>query len=293
MATTAAPPTLPSLGGAVETDPERCSDGSCRAAILTVRAGDLMSRDDLLAAEEALEIRVAGTAPVITMRTPGHDLELAAGLLLSEGLVRRGDDIARLDQTGNHSVGVLLKSFTDKKGALLRRSSLSNSACGVCGKDKLNLEPMHALPPLPEAPRIGPELLYQLPQKLRAAQGVFENTGGLHAAALFDANGKLKAVREDVGRHNALDKLNGWALLNDRLPLHDHIVLLSGRASFELLQKCIMARVPVVCAISAPSSYAVRLAREFGVTLVGFLRGERFNVYAAPNRIIGRGASSA
>jgi FdhD protein len=222
------------------------------------------------------------------MRTPGHDLELAGGLLLSEGLIQSRDDIAALEPVAGaaDAVGILLKSLTESDAGRLRRSSLSNSACGVCGKDKLNLEPMRRLPPLPDGPRVAPDVLFQLPQRLRAAQGVFEHTGGLHAAALFDANGELQAVREDVGRHNAMDKLNGWALLSDRLPLHDHVVLLSGRASFELLQKCVMARVSIVCAISAPSSYAVRLAREFGVTLAGFLRGNRFNIYAAPERIL-------
>lgn len=261
------------------------SGTSSTVRLLRMQAGAATPRDDLLATEEALEIRVVGTSPVITMRTPGHDRELAAGLLLSEGLIRHRDDIQRLDQASANAVGVLLRSCDDDKRALLRRSSLSNSACGICGKDKLNLGPMHALPPLPQGPVIAPELLLQLPHRLRAAQKVFAHTGGLHAAALFNADGELQAVREDVGRHNALDKLNGWALLHDRLPLDDHIVLLSGRASFELLQKCIMARVPIVCAISAPSSYAVRLAREFGVTLVGFLRGERFNIYSAPERI--------
>jgi FdhD protein len=271
--------------------------GACRASaqdpecdVSPVRlwrcdAGKTMPRDDLLATEQALEIRVVGTAPVITMRTPGHDLELAAGLLLSEGLIGSREDITHIDQASANAVGVLLQSFTEAKGALLRRSSLSNSACGICGKDKLNLGPMHALPPLPEGPVVTPDLLSRLPERLRTAQDVFTHTGGLHAAALFDADGELLAVREDVGRHNALDKLNGWALLNGRLPLNDRIVLLSGRASFELLQKCIMSRVAIVCAISAPSSYAVKLAREFGVTLVGFLRGERFNIYSAPERI--------
>jgi FdhD protein len=255
--------------------------------LLAVQSGDAMLRDDRLAAEEALEIRVAGTAPVITMRTPGHDLELAAGLLLSEGLIRGRDEIAVLEHVSPSAVGVLLKSLTEDKAALLLRSSLSNSACGVCGKDKLNLEPIHALPPLPSGPAVDAELLWSLPGRLRAAQEVFEHTGGLHAAALFNAHGELQALREDVGRHNAMDKLAGWALLNNKLPLHNHIVLLSGRASFELLQKCIMARVPIVCAISAPSSYAVRLAQEFGVTLVGFLRERRFNVYTHPTRIRG------
>lgn len=255
--------------------------------LLTVRSGRFESRDDHVATEEALEIRVAGAEPVITMRTPGHDLELAAGLLLGEGLVRHREEIAALERVPGNANGVRVRlgAFTAEKAALLGRSSLSNSACGVCGKRKLCLDPMRALPALPEGPRIPPEVLMRLPARLRAAQDVFELTGGLHAAALFDAEGTLRAVREDVGRHNAMDKLNGWALLENVLPLHAHIVLLSGRASFELLQKCIMARVPIVCAISAPSSYAVRLAREFGVTLVGFLRGNRFNVYAHPERI--------
>jgi FdhD protein len=263
------------------------SSSSCQTELLTFQSGELAPHGDLLAVEEALEIRVAGASPVITMRTPGSDLELAAGLLLSEGVIRRHDEIALLESAKGdaNAVNVALKSLTQSKANLFSRSSLSNSACGVCGKDKLNLEPMHALPPMPDGPSVDPELLLQLPQKLRAAQGIFERTGGLHAAALFDASGKLQAVREDVGRHNAMDKLNGWALLNDRLPLHEQTVLLSGRASFELLQKCIMARVPIVCAISAPSSYAVRLAREFGITLIGFLRGDRFNIYAGAERI--------
>ncbi len=277
--------TLPRGCEAMNREPEK--DSSCRTRLLTFQTNKLAPHEDLLATEEALEIRVAGAAPVITMRTPGHDLELAAGLLLSEGLIKRREEIAILETAADNPnvVGVLIKSFTESKAGLIRRSSLSNSACGICGKDKLNLEPMHTLPPLPDGPCIDPKLLLQLPQKLRAAQGVFEHTGGLHAAALFNASGELQAVREDVGRHNAMDKLNGWVLLSDRLPLHDHIVLLSGRTSFELLQKCIMARVPIVCAISAPSSYAVRLAREFGVTLVGFLRGDRFNIYAGAERI--------
>ncbi len=250
-----------------------------------------VEREDQVASEEALEIRVAGAAPVITMRTPGQDLELAAGLLLSEGLIQSRADLAVLAHAPGRedAVDVRLASFTDAKGARLQRSSLSNSACGVCGKDRLNLDLLDALPPLPEGPRLTPDLLLGLPEKLRAAQGLFQRTGGLHAAALFSSAGELCGLREDVGRHNALDKLNGWALLEDRLPLDGHIVLLSGRASFELLQKCIMARAAVVCAISAPSSFAVELANRFGITLVGFLRGDRFNLYSASERIAVRG----
>jgi FdhD protein len=268
-------------------DGEAQEDSSCRTKLLSFQSGKFTMREDSLATEEALEIRVAGASPIITMRTPGNDLELAAGMLLSEGVIRQRDEIKLLKfNTGNsNAVNVVLKSFTKNKAALLSRSSLSNSACGVCGKDKLNLEPMQELPELPDGPSVEPDLLLQLPQELRSAQGIFEHTGGLHATALFDTSGKLQAVREDVGRHNAMDKLNGWALLNDRLPLHEHIVLLSGRASFELLQKCIMACMPIVCAISAPSSYAVRLAQEFGVTLIGFLREDRFNIYTGEERI--------
>ncbi len=253
-----------------------------------LRSGTALERDDHLAAEEPLEIQVDGTAPVITMRTPGHDRELAAGLLLSEGLVQARDDLEQLDHVPGRDnlLHVRLRSFSEAKGARLRRSSLSNSACGVCGKERLNLDLLEALPPLAAGPTLAPALLAELPERLRAAQSLFERTGGLHAAALFDADGEMEALREDVGRHNAVDKLMGWALLEDRLPLDRRIVLLSGRASFELLQKCIMARVPVVCAISAPSSFAVDLARRFGVTLIGFLRNERFNVYSVPERVL-------
>lgn len=268
---------------------EATVSGDTLVDILAREADDLIERSDHVAVEEALEIRVAGTEPVITMRTPGHDRELAAGLMLSEGLVRERADFETISQLVDQPdvIQVVLKTFNDHKAGLLQRSSLSNSACGVCGKKKLNLETMQGLSPLSESLRLDKEILSSLPRRLREHQAVFAQTGGLHAAALFDGDGELRAVREDVGRHNAVDKLNGWALLNDQLPLDDQIMLLSGRASFELMQKSIMARVPIVCAISAPSSYAVKLAREFGVTLVGFLRENRFNIYANPHRIVG------
>lgn len=254
--------------------------------VLGVVDGRATPREDRVASEEALTIAVADAGTVVTMRTPGADLELAAGFLLGEGLARSRSDIDTLKQLSENVVGVRLRSMDPAKRALLDRASMVTSACGVCGKDKLNLELLRAQPPLPPGPVVPAAVLSGLADRLRAAQGIFERTGGLHAAALFDAAGNLEAVREDVGRHNALDKLVGLALLDGRMPLHQHIALLSGRASFELMHKCIMARVPIVCAISAPSDYAVRLAHEFHVTLVGFLRGGCCNIYTAPERVL-------
>lgn len=262
-----------------------------RAHSVTVVAlqGDAFSaRADSVAVEQALEIRVAGADPVITMRTPGHDLELAAGLMLSEGLVRQASDFDVLAQLVDQPdvVQLVLAGSGNDQGHVLQRSSLSTSACGVCGKSKLNLESMRGLDPLPKGPQVAATLLATLPATLRRHQAIFQHTGGLHAAALFSTDGELLAAREDVGRHNAMDKLAGWALLEGELPFSDRIVLLSGRASFELIQKCVMARATIVCAISAPSSYAVELAEQAGITLVGFLREGRFNIYSCPERIL-------
>jgi len=171
--------------------------------------------------------------------------------------------------------------------ATLERHFYTTSACGVCGKTSLEALRQRGFPPIQTQIKVSPELIYSLPEKLRSAQGIFTVTGGLHAAALFNSEGELLAVREDVGRHNALDKLIGWALLSSQLPLNNHIVMVSGRSSFEIMQKCLAAGVPIVCAVSAPSSLAVSLAQEFGITLIGFLRGERFNVYAGVERIGG------
>jgi FdhD protein len=253
-------------------------------------------RDDL-ATEEPLEIRLTsldGTrrTVAITMRTPGHDFELAAGFLHGEGLVAP-DGIAAIGyctdedvppEARYNTVTVRLRGPVPDLPAL-DRHFVTSSACGVCGS--AGLDALHdRCRPLPRGSvTLTPEILYGLPDRLREAQGVFGKTGGLHAAGLFTAEGEPVAVREDVGRHNAVDKLIGWSALAGRLPLDRHVLMVSGRTSYEIMQKALAAGIPVVCAVSAPSSLAVDLAREFGMTLVGFLRGERCNVYSGHERI--------
>jgi FdhD protein len=261
------------------------------------RPGGAAERADLLAAEEPLGIRVDGTALTMTMRTPGDDIELAAGFLVSEGVVASPADIAGMqvcdgttcghvshDGLGNIVDVTLAPGVTVPAGA--RRSFITTSACGVCGK--ASIEDICALPQAGVADDPGhvtPALLASLPDRLRDAQRVFSSTGGLHAAGLFTADGELLVVREDIGRHNAVDKVVGWALLTGRLPLAGCILLVSGRASFELVQKAVLAGIPVLAAVSAPSSLAVELAEETGLTLVGFLRGPSMNVYTGAHRV--------
>jgi FdhD protein len=276
--------------------PRRGSKTKTRVRV--VEDGRMRVRPDTLATEEPMEIRLlAGGAKqtvAVTMRTPGADFELAAGFLYGEGIVNSPDDILKisycvdsdLDAEQQYNiVNVELRGNREYDLRPLERHFYTTSACGVCGKASLEQLELRGCPVVPPGPEVAPETIYGLPEKLREAQGLFDATGGLHAAALFDKNGELLALREDVGRHNATDKLVGWALLEGRLPLSDHIVMVSGRSSFEILQKCLTAGVPVVCAISAPSSLAVDVAREFGMTLVGFLREGRFNVYAGSDRI--------
>lgn len=285
--------------------------------VWTLEGDEVRRVPDHLATEEALEIRLQPAPPAeggrptelhkvaVTMRTPGEtsrdDAELATGFLHGEGVVRRPEEIrgfrhvvqrvpGQVASEEENTVVVQLASAEAPDLAPLERHFYATSACGVCGKESLGALLLGRNPDLPPGPRVSAELVYSLPDKLRSAQGVFRSTGGLHAAALFDARGELLAVREDVGRHNALDKLLGWALLEDLLPLHDHLVMVSGRTSYEILQKCLMAEVPVVCAVSAPSSLAVALARRYDITLVGFLRGQRCNVYAGFERIRGAAA---
>ncbi len=261
----------------------------------------MRSRFDQLASEEPLEIRLVSPQKTVavTMRTPGADFELAAGFLYSEGVVRSREDIHRIsycvepDIDGEQRyniVNVELREGLNVDLPPLERHFFTTSACGVCGKASLEALRLREYPVIPNGLEVPVEVIYSLPEKLRSAQRVFSTTGGLHAAALFDAQGQLLSVQEDVGRHNALDKLVGSALLSDELPLSDRIVMVSGRSSFEILQKCLAAGVPIICAVSAPSSLAVALAKEFGITLVGFLRGERFNVYSGRERLgIGQG----
>ncbi len=266
--------------------------------IVVIHGGRAERRTDQLATEEPVEIRLlAGEARrtvAVTMRTPGKDFELAAGFLFGEGIVPSPEVIQTIsycvdpeldaDQQYN-VVNVRLRGEHLPDLRTLERHFYTTSACGVCGKANLDALRMLGCPTIPPGPRVPLPLLTSLPEKLRGAQDLFQVTGGLHAAALFDIDGNLLALREDVGRHNALDKLVGWALLERRLPLDHHIVMVSGRASFELLQKSLMAQLPIFCAVSAPSSLAVQVAREFGITLVGFLRGESFNIYTGAERI--------
>jgi FdhD protein len=269
-----------------------------RVLVWTVDGERARERADHLATEEPLEIRLlAGgerATVAVTMRTPGADFALAAGFLFNEGVIARREEIRRITycvdpdvdaEQRYNIVNVELRAEALPTLTTLDRHFLTTSACGVCGKASLDALRLRGQSPVPSGPTIDAALITSLPERLRAAQGLFDATGGLHAAGLFDMAGTLLAVREDVGRHNALDKLIGWALLEGKLPLNEHLVLVSGRVSFELVQKCLAAGVPVVCAISAPSSLAVSLAADFNITLIGFLRGDRFNIYTGRERV--------
>ena len=249
-------------------------------------------QEDQLAVEEPLEIRLGGKSLAVTMRTPGHDEELVAGLLYSERVIEGPRDIDVIahytgpddDPRIGNVINVLLNQPGPAIHQRLHRTFFTSSACGLCGKTSLEAIDMD-LQPVSGDVTVSLEVLYALAPALAAAQTTFERTGGLHAAALFDAAGQLLALREDVGRHNAVDKVVGHMLLADALPLDQHILMVSGRASFEILQKALVARIPVVAAISAPSSLAVQLALANGITLIGFLRPGRLNVYANSHRI--------
>jgi FdhD protein len=259
-----------------------------------------IERADALAVEEPLEIRVratdtsAATSFVTTMRTPGHDEELAAGLLFAEGVTRSRSDLSALarprdvriaEELRDNVLVATLSADALARAQRLSRASVMGSACGVCGKTSIERVIPSDVPPSSSRLSIDAGVLYALPERLRASQSVFASTGGLHAAALFDASGALVDLREDIGRHNATDKVVGASWLSERFPLSEVVLLVSGRAGFEIVQKAVAAGIPIIASISAPSSLAVELAETAGVTLIGFLRERRFNVYAHRRRV--------
>ncbi|BDX31286.1 sulfurtransferase FdhD [Mycobacterium antarcticum] len=260
-----------------------------------IAADSTTTRPETLAVEEPLELRINGAAITVTMRTPGSDVELAQGFLLTEGVIGGRADIARVEycrgagDDGMNTYNVLdvrLAHDVPMPSLDVTRNFYTTSSCGVCGKgsiDAIRLISRHS--PGDDPTVVTSETLCAMPDRLRGAQRIFAATGGLHGAALFDADGTMLVVREDIGRHNAVDKVIGWAVENDRIPLTGAVLLVSGRASFELTQKAVMAGIPILAAVSAPSSLAVDLAGQAGLTLVAFLRGESMNVYTRPDRV--------
>ena len=256
--------------------------------VVRYRDGEVARAADDVAHEEPLEIRVRGRAVSVTMRTPGHDDELAAGFLLTEGLIRHRSDVLRVEPCDRNDEGNLLNVVLAPEVHVdfekLTRHVFASSSCGLCGK--ATIDAVRATFPAIESDlKIDAATLLKMPDAMRHHQSTFDLTGGLHAAALFDERGNLFVLREDVGRHNAVDKVIGYALLNDHMPLDRHVLVVSGRSSFEIVQKALATRVPVVAAVSAPSSLAVQFAQENRQTLIGFLRERRMNVYSHPERI--------
>ena len=266
------------------------SIASSATEIVRWRAGHTTHHEDQVAREEPLEIRVRGRSVAVTMRTPGHDRELAAGFLLTERIVRERKHLIEIatctaSLEPENTLDVFLAPGVDVDFARLTRHVFATSSCGLCGKASIEAVQQH-FPPADSKMTVAAKTLLQLPARMRKAQPTFDQTGGLHAAAIFDAKGKLLVLREDVGRHNAVDKVLGHGFLENQLPLDSHILLVSGRASFEILQKSLAARLPVICAVSAPSSLAVEFARASNQTLVGFLRDSGMNVYTGKSRVV-------
>jgi FdhD protein len=268
---------------------------TARRRVSHVTPDEAVTRPETLVVEEPLEIRVNGHPVSVTMRTPGSDVELAQGFLLTEGVIGHRDDLVTVryckgtgsDNLNTYNVlDVTLSPDVKMPQVDITRNFYTTSSCGVCGKASLDaVRTISRYSPGDDASQVKAEALSGMPKQLRAEQKVFASTGGLHGAALFDADGTLLAVREDIGRHNAVDKVIGWAVEQNRIPLTGTVLLVSGRASFELTQKAVMAGIPVLAAVSAPSSLAVDLASQSGLTLVAFLRGESMNIYTRPDRI--------
>ncbi|HEU5130396.1 MAG TPA: formate dehydrogenase accessory sulfurtransferase FdhD [Glycomyces sp.] len=269
---------------------------TARQKVVRLSGGRRTERVDTLVVEEPLELRVGGESLMVTMRTPGDDFDLAAGFLVAEGVVTEARDLATMrfcagtDERGEQTYNLLdlaLAPGVAPPTPAARRETTTTSACGICGKTALDdVRTKSAWSVAGDPMRIGAEALAAFPDRLRASQRLFDKTGGLHAAGLFTAEGELLVSREDVGRHNAVDKVVGWALRADLLPLRGTVLMVSGRASFELVQKAVMAGIPALAAVSAPSSLAADLAAESGLTLTGFLRGDTMNVYARADRIV-------
>jgi FdhD protein len=262
-----------------------------KTRITTFENGVFLERDDILVIEEPLELRVNNEILTTTMRTPGHDLELCLGWLFNEGIIQNSNDVYRIlhDQNDDLENTVNVQLHSKPNLEMFKRKTLTSSACGVCGTASLENLKSRGLQKIQSRAQINAKTLLELPAKLRASQDVFDVTGGIHAAALFTLDGDLIASREDIGRHNALDKLIGWMLLEHQISSQDFVMLTSGRCGFEIAQKCVAAGVPILASVSAPSSLAVELAKEFDLTLVGFLRDERFNIYANFQRILENG----
>jgi len=282
---------------------QNADEHEAEVSIAQVRAGeDPVTRNDVLAVEEPMEIRVtfgpsgarAGKSLSITMRTPGADFELAAGFLFTEGILKNQEQIRAIEFCGpvapgrktSNIVRVELTADVELDLGLLERHFYTTSSCGICGKASLDAVQVKGIEKLLPGPTFERDRIHELPAKLRAAQPVFERTGGLHAAGLATPDGEMREIREDVGRHNAVDKLIGRRFLDGRTPLRNHAMVVSGRASFEILQKALVAGIPAIVAVGAPSSLAVEMAERFGMTLVGFASDERFNIYTGAERLV-------
>ncbi len=271
-------------------DKEKKNASIAQSAVAKLHAdGDATTISDDVVVEEPLEIRIGNSPFVVTMRTPGHDEELAAGFMTSEGITHSKSDFkeisrCNLSPTPENTIRLRLRESIDLEELQSNRFGAISASCGVCGKTSIE-SIRKAYPDTDSKCAIDRNMLLSLPDKLRKHQAVFDRTGGLHSSGIFDTDGNLLCLREDVGRHNALDKVIGYALLNDLLPLENHVLLVSGRVSFEIVQKALAARIPIVAAVSAPSSLAISFARDCGQTLVGFLRHPQMNVYSHPQRI--------
>ena len=265
-----------------------------RVDVVRVKSGVRAVDRDRAATEEPLEVRLHNRSFAVIMRTPGADRELAAGFLLAEGVLKNADDLGTIeyctDPAADHPENIVNASLAGRSAEALdallagRRNVTTNSSCGLCGR--LTIDSLRTdRPPLSSGWTIAASTVVEIPDRLRQAQAVFDETGGLHAAGLFTREGRLETIAEDVGRHNAVDKVIGRMLIQERLPLSDHLLFVSGRTSFEIIQKAFFAGISLVAAVSAPSSLAIELAEDCGITLIGFLRGRDFNVYAHPGRV--------